>query len=123
MLNNFLHLIISNPSINFINRGKKVAFHTLLKSFKLKNPNPNPSFLKYFYPNKPKMTVLIMSTNCSSLPERKREINHKVISNYLVYMRQPLQTNQTLQEVGACWHTKIAFLDFSSTSFLQSQPI
>ncbi len=62
-------------------------------------------------------------TNCSALPERERGINHRVISNYLVYMRQPLQTNQTLHEIGACWHTKIAFLDFSSISFLQSRPI
>lgn len=60
-----------------------------------------------------------MSMHCKN----KREVNYRILLNYLVYMRRPLQTNQTLQEIGACWHTKNAFLDFSSANFLQSRQI
>lgn len=68
------------------------------------------------------MSILIMLTKCQCIA-KKREVTYRILSNYLVYMRCPLQTNQTLQEIGACWHTKNAFLDFSSANFLQSQQI
>lgn len=39
--------------------------------------------------------------------------------NNLVWMRCPLQINRMQQVGDACWHTKMAFLDLSSSIFLQ----